>query len=53
MNETEEHCPVCKSNNIELTPLHAILIPKMQIRCLEHTCGATFEKDVDTYKEVS
>lgn len=52
MNETE-HCPVCKSNNVEVTPLQAILIPKIQIRCLEPSCGSVKEKDVDSTKELS
>jgi hypothetical protein len=47
----ENQCPVCKSTNVELTPLIGILIPKVKIRCLEHSCGAIFEKDVDSTKQ--
>jgi hypothetical protein len=49
---TNEQCPVCKSTNTEVTPLFAILIPKVQVRCLEPHCGAIYEKDVDTSQEL-
>ncbi len=52
MNNNEQ-CPVCKSNNTEVTPLFAILMPKVQIRCLETHCGAIYEKNVDTTKELT
>ena len=48
----QEQCPLCKSTNTEVTPQFAILIPKVQIRCLESHCGGIYEKDVDTSQEL-
>ena len=42
----EEKCPVCSSHHVEVTPLDGILIPKITIRCLEHTCGKIVEKEL-------
>jgi len=51
--DIHEQCPVCKSQNTEVTPLFAILIPKVLIRCLETHCGGIYKKDVDTSQEIS
>lgn len=42
----EEKCPICNSTNVEVTPLTGILIHKLLVRCLEHTCGKIVEKDL-------
>lgn len=45
ISDPDIKCPCCKSTELEVTPLTALLIPEEQVRC--NSCGLIYKRQLE------